>query len=47
MAQLAARALPLPSPILYVSYIRLTEILTIMSDDFTGVCKINNKLVRS
>ena len=47
VAQLAARALPLLCPILHVSYMRLTEILTIMSGDFTGVYKTNNKLVRS
>jgi hypothetical protein len=47
MAQLTARALPLPYPILRVSYMRLTEILTITSGDFTGVYKTNNKLVRS
>jgi hypothetical protein len=37
----------LPCPILRVSYMRLTEILTITSGDFTGVYKTNNKLVRS
>ena len=47
MAQLAARALPWPYPILRVSYMRLTEMLTITSGDFTGVYKANNKLVRS
>jgi hypothetical protein len=47
MARLAARALPLPYPILRVSYMRLTEIPTITSVDFTSVHKTNNKLVRS